>query len=78
MHVEVIVIPFNNVIGFPYEVTFPNQTIAPMVSNCGASSNVDLNHEHPKQNQVLANAHKPQWQVTLEDHLDPHWIISIL
>jgi hypothetical protein len=46
-----------------------------MVSNCGASSNVDFNHEHPKQNQALANAHKPQWQVTLKDHLDLHWII---
>lgn len=49
MHVEVIVIPFNNVINFPYEMAFPNEAIALMVSNCGASSNVDSNHEHPKQ-----------------------------
>jgi hypothetical protein len=60
---------------FHIEVAFLNQAITPMVSNCGASSNVDFNHEHPKQNQALANAHKPQWQVTLKDHLDLHWII---
>jgi hypothetical protein len=64
VHVEVIVIPFNNVINFPFEVAFPNEAIAPMVSNCGASSNVDSNHKHPKQNQTFANVHKPQWWVT--------------
>jgi hypothetical protein len=59
-----IVIPFNNVINFPYEVAFPNEAIEPMVSNCGVTSNVDSNHEHPKQNQAFINVHKPQWWVT--------------